>query len=77
MFSSKIYPTPENFIRPLVAMVVTFCMSGRKTHYLELILLSYFVRGTLAKYIMVQLTVQCPCFRVRVASFNNSLKANS
>ena len=26
MFSLKAYPTPENFIQPLVAIVVTFCM---------------------------------------------------
>ena len=28
MFSSKVYPSPEYFTRPLVAMVVTFCMSA-------------------------------------------------
>ena len=29
MFSLKVYPSPENFTQPLVAMVMTFCMSGR------------------------------------------------
>ena len=28
MFSLKVYPRPENFTKLLVAMVVTFCMSG-------------------------------------------------
>ena len=28
MFSSKVYPSPENLMQPLVAMVVTFCMSS-------------------------------------------------
>ena len=28
MFSLKVYPRPENFTQLLVAMVVTFCMSG-------------------------------------------------
>ena len=28
MFSLIVYHTPENFTRPLVAMVVTFCMSA-------------------------------------------------
>ena len=28
MFSLQVYPSPENFIQPLAAMVVTFCMSA-------------------------------------------------
>ena len=28
MFSFKVYTSPEHFTRPLVAMVVTFCMSA-------------------------------------------------
>ena len=28
MLSLKVYPNPEYYTRPLVAMVVTFCMSG-------------------------------------------------
>ena len=28
MFSLKVYPSPEYFTQPLVAMVVTFCMSA-------------------------------------------------
>ena len=30
MFSLKVYPSPEYFTRPLIAMFVPFCMSGWK-----------------------------------------------
>ena len=30
MFNFKVYATPESFTQPLVAMIVTFCMSGVK-----------------------------------------------
>ena len=31
MFSWEIYPNPENFTQPLIAMVVKFCMSAHST----------------------------------------------
>ena len=31
MFSLEVYPSPENFRRPLVAMVVTFSMSASRS----------------------------------------------
>ena len=30
MFSLQVYPIPENFTRPIVAMVLTFCKSDSR-----------------------------------------------
>ena len=35
MFSLQVYQTPEHFKRPQVAMIVTFCMSGRNVQFLQ------------------------------------------
>ena len=40
MFSLKVYPSPENFTQPLVAMVMTFCMSARGGYVFKMDFLS-------------------------------------